>query len=66
MPTHPHTGYGYIKCGKDIEEGFEADAIVEKPNSDVAENYLSSVDYYWNSGMFLFRASSYLEELKEL
>ena len=65
MPTQPHTGYGYIKRGKDLGEGFEVDAFVEKPSSDVAQDYFSSGDYYWNSGMFLFRASNYLEELKK-
>ena len=65
VPSAPHTGYGYIKRGKDIGEGFEVDAFVEKPSSDVAQDYFSSGDYYWNSGMFLFRASSYLEELKK-
>lgn len=65
VPTQPHTGYGYIRRGKDLGKGFEVDAFVEKPSSDVARDYLSSGDYYWNSGMFLFRASSYLEELKK-
>jgi len=65
VPTQPHTGYGYIRRGKDLGEGFEVDAFVEKPSSGVARDYLSSGDYYWNSGMFLFRASSYLEELKK-
>ena len=66
VPSEPHTGYGYIKRGIDLGGGFEVDAFVEKPCSDVAQNYFSSGDYYWNSGMFLFRASSYLEELKKL
>ena len=65
VPSEPHTGYGYIKRGKDIGEGFEVDAFVEKPSSDVAQDYFSSGDYYWNSGMFLFRASTYIEELKK-
>ena len=65
VPTQPHTGYGYIKRGKELGEGFEVDAFVEKPSSDVAQDYFSSGDYYWNSGMFLFRASNYLEELKK-
>jgi mannose-1-phosphate guanylyltransferase len=65
VPSAPHTGYGYIKRGKDLGEGFEVDAFVEKPSSDVAQDYFSSDDYYWNSGMFLFRASNYLEELKK-
>ncbi|MDB9996328.1 mannose-1-phosphate guanylyltransferase/mannose-6-phosphate isomerase [Gammaproteobacteria bacterium] len=65
VPSAPHTGYGYIKRGKDLGEGFEVDAFVEKPSSDGAQDYFSSGDYYWNSGMFLFRASNYLEELKK-
>jgi mannose-1-phosphate guanylyltransferase len=65
VPSAPHTGYGYIKRGKDIGEGFEVDVFAEKPNSGVAQDYFSSGDYYWNSGMFLFRASNYLEELKK-
>ncbi len=65
VPTQLHTGYGYIRRGKELAEGFDVDAFVEKPGSDVAEDYLTSGDYYWNSGMFLFRASSYLEELKK-
>jgi mannose-1-phosphate guanylyltransferase len=65
VPNEPQTGYGYIKRGIDLGEGFEVDAFVEKPSTDVALGYLSSGDYYWNSGMFLFRASSYLEELNK-
>ena len=65
VPHEPHTGYGYIKRGSALEAGFEVDEFVEKPSSGVAEDYLASGDYYWNSGMFLFRASSYLEELKK-
>jgi len=65
VPSDPHTGYGYIKRGKDLGQGFEVDGFVEKPTPDIAQDYLSSGDYYWNSGMFLFRASSYLEELKK-
>jgi mannose-1-phosphate guanylyltransferase len=65
VPSEPHTGYGYIKRGKELGEGFEVDAFVEKPSSDVAQSYFSSGDYYWNSGMFLIRASRYLEELEK-
>ena len=65
VPTQAHTGYGYIKRGKDLGEGFDVDAFVEKPSSDVAEDYFSSGDYYWNSGMFLFKASRYLDELNK-
>ena len=65
LPSYPHTGYGYIKRGKDLVDGFEVQAFVEKPSLDVAESYLTSGEYFWNSGMFLFRASTYLEELKK-
>jgi len=63
VPEKAHTGYGYIKVGKDIGDGFEIDKFVEKPSLQVAEAYVDSGDYYWNSGMFMFRASRYLEEL---
>jgi mannose-1-phosphate guanylyltransferase len=65
VPSEPHTGYGYIKRGNDLGEGFKVDEFVEKPSVEVAQGYISSGEYYWNSGMFLFRASSYLEELKK-
>ncbi len=65
VPSSPETGYGYIKRGKDIGESFEVDRFVEKPSLDVAQDYFLSGNYYWNSGMFLFRASNYLEELKK-
>ena len=65
VPKKPDTGYGYIKRGNDIAEGFTVDEFVEKPSLEVAQGYISSGKYYWNSGMFLFRASSYIEELKK-
>lgn len=60
----PETGYGYIKRGEQFDTGFVVDAFVEKPDSKTAEQYIQSGDYYWNSGMFLFKASRYLCELK--
>ncbi|ASK17922.1 MULTISPECIES: mannose-1-phosphate guanylyltransferase/mannose-6-phosphate isomerase [unclassified Halomonas] len=63
-PTTPHTGYGYIKRGEGLGEGFSVAAFVEKPDAAVAEAYLASGDYLWNSGIFLFKASCYLEALK--
>jgi len=65
VPSEPHTGYGYIKRGNDLGEGFKVDEFVEKPSVKVAQGYISSGEYYWNSGMFLFRASRYLEELEK-
>ena len=67
VPTGPETGYGYIQRGTSIgtenEQAFEVGRFVEKPDLEVATRYLSSGQYYWNSGMFLFRAKRYLEEL---
>jgi mannose-1-phosphate guanylyltransferase len=65
VPSEPDTGYGYIKRGNDLGEGFTVDEFAEKPSLEVAQGYISSGEYYWNSGMFLFRASSYIEELKK-
>ncbi len=62
VPTRPETGYGYIRAS-----GAGASPVasfVEKPDAATAEQYLASGDYYWNSGVFLFRASSYLQELE--
>ncbi len=61
----PNTGYGYIKRGAPQGVGFAVDKFVEKPTLKIATEYLESGDYFWNSGMFLFKASRYLEELKK-
>lgn len=63
VPTHPETGYGYIHQGDELGQGFKVRRFVEKPDTDTAATYLSSGEYLWNSGMFLFRASRYLDEL---
>ena len=60
----PNTGYGYIKKGESQGPGFTVDAFIEKPSFEAATKYLESGDYLWNSGMFLFKASRYLEELQ--
>jgi mannose-1-phosphate guanylyltransferase len=65
VANEPNTGYGYIKKGKPQGPGFAVDAFVEKPSIDVAKDYLELGDYFWNSGMFLFKTSRYLEELKK-
>ncbi|MCC6505914.1 MAG: mannose-1-phosphate guanylyltransferase/mannose-6-phosphate isomerase [Aquimonas sp.] len=63
VPTAPETGYGYIQAT--AGEGVRAVAqFVEKPDRATAEAYLASGAYFWNSGMFLFRASRYLQELQ--
>lgn len=64
-PQSPETGYGYIKCGAALGAGFDVAQFVEKPDLNTAREYLVSGHYYWNSGMFLFRASSYLQQLSQ-
>jgi len=64
VPTQPETGYGYVRCGEEVSRGiYELAEFVEKPDKETAEAYLASGHYYWNSGMFLFRADRYLAEL---
>ena len=65
IPNEPNTGYGYIKKGKPQDIGFSVNLFAEKPSFESAEKYLKSGDYFWNSGMFLFKASRYLEELEK-
>jgi mannose-1-phosphate guanylyltransferase/mannose-6-phosphate isomerase len=63
-PTRPETGYGYIRQGAAAGPGvFRVDRFVEKPGREEAERLLGEGGYTWNSGMFLFRASSFLDEL---
>ncbi|HIE53916.1 MAG TPA: mannose-1-phosphate guanylyltransferase/mannose-6-phosphate isomerase, partial [Chromatiaceae bacterium] len=68
VPEHPETGYGYIQAGAALTESegaYYIDRFVEKPDLATAGMYLKSGDYYWNSGMFMFRASRYLDELEK-
>ena len=65
VPHEPNTGYGYIKKGASQGVGFSVNKFVEKPSSEVAIDYFESGDYFWNSGMFLFKSSRYLEELEK-
>ena len=59
-PTYPETGYGYIES-----QGFDVLSFKEKPSAEIAESYLIAGNYYWNSGMFCFKAGLFLEELKK-
>lgn len=59
-PTRPETGYGYIEFDSDEVKSFR-----EKPNRDTAEDFIEKGNFLWNSGMFCFRASVFLEELKK-
>lgn len=65
VPDQAHTGYGYIQGGETLSEGFSVKQFVEKPDLATAKTYLESGEYFWNSGMFMFKASAYLAELKK-
>jgi mannose-1-phosphate guanylyltransferase/mannose-6-phosphate isomerase len=68
-PTAPETGYGYIKVSKTSPQQFEnefvVDRFVEKPSAKIAAGYLNDGGYYWNGGMFVLKASTWLAALKE-
>ncbi|HBY86090.1 MAG TPA: mannose-1-phosphate guanylyltransferase/mannose-6-phosphate isomerase [Colwellia sp.] len=72
VPTHAEIGYGYIKQGSLLTpkneqvnaESYTVANFVEKPNLATAQKYLATGEYLWNSGMFMFKASRYIEELK--
>lgn len=66
-PTKPEIGYGYIKKAEQLNGvvGYRVEKFVEKPDYATAESYLKSGNYFWNSGIFMFRASSFLAELKK-
>ena len=80
VPTGPETGYGYVRSGEKAVVGressvedqqptdtvaFEVSEFVEKPDLVTAQGYVEGGEHYWNSGMFMFKASRYLEVLKE-
>lgn len=65
VPNAPETGYGYIKKGKAYSAtSFHVNEFVEKPSLKTAQHYVQTGEYCWNSGMFMFKASRFLEELK--
>ena len=64
VPEKPETGYGYIRRGAVAGDGFSIERFVEKPDLETANAYLESGEYYWNSGMFMFSASTYLSALE--
>jgi mannose-1-phosphate guanylyltransferase/mannose-6-phosphate isomerase len=66
VPKTPETGYGYIKAAPIGGAPVPVEQFVEKPDEVTAAEYLADGGYFWNSGMFLFRASAYLDELKSL
>lgn len=66
VPLRPETGYGYIRAGASIavNQVYQVEKFVEKPALETAKSYLASGKYYWNSGMFMFRAADYLSALE--
>jgi len=68
VPTHPETGYGYIKRGAVAvmdDSAYPVAAFVEKPDLQTAQSYLKGGDYLWNSGIFAFKAGVFLQELEK-
>ena len=66
VPTHPETGYGYIRLGETIAgSGSTVAEFIEKPDAATALSYITTGNYLWNSGMFMFRCSDYLAALGE-
>ncbi|MBK7953177.1 MAG: mannose-1-phosphate guanylyltransferase/mannose-6-phosphate isomerase [Candidatus Accumulibacter sp.] len=65
VPDRPETGYGYIRRGAPLVGGYALERFVEKPDPQTAQAYLDSGEYFWNSGMFLFRADAYLAALDQ-
>lgn len=64
VPTFPATGYGYIKSGNLIDNDvYSLEKFVEKPDLETAKKYLHNGEYSWNSGMFVFKAKVFIEEL---
>jgi mannose-1-phosphate guanylyltransferase/mannose-6-phosphate isomerase len=69
VPTRAETGYGYIRLGAQLESAdrpgaYRLDRFVEKPHAELAQRYLESREYWWNSGIFIMRASTWLKAIK--
>jgi mannose-1-phosphate guanylyltransferase/mannose-6-phosphate isomerase len=60
----PETGYGYIRRGDGVGPAYPVAQFIEKPPVDLAVQFVATGDYYWNSGMFVFKASRYVSELR--
>lgn len=67
-PNYPETGYGYIKFCPSVTEGraYQVERFVEKPNLEVAKEYIATAEYLWNSGMFTWKISSILKNMQNL
>ncbi len=60
-PKSPHTGFGYIQMGED----FNAESFIEKPKLEIAQDFLTKGNYFWNSGLFCFRVEVLLQEMQK-
>ena len=65
-PDYPETGYGYINTSDELQYGFKVKEFVEKPDLETAKQYLKAGTYYWNSGIFMFKASTLIQEIEKL
>jgi len=63
-PTSPETGFGYIKKGEQFGNFYKASEFKEKPDKETAKKYITKGEYVWNSGIYLFNAKTYVNELK--
>ncbi|EQC52375.1 mannose-1-phosphate guanylyltransferase [Bacteriovorax sp. DB6_IX] len=61
-PHFPHTGYGYIRRGDKVLDGFKVAQFVEKPNFETAKSYLATGEYFWNAGMFMATLGTFKRE----
>lgn len=61
-PNYPETGYGYINTSEKLQDGYKVKEFVEKPDCETAKKYLQAGTYFWNSGIFMFKASTLFEE----
>jgi mannose-1-phosphate guanylyltransferase len=69
VPTAPHTGFGYLQRGSEIaghSDVCQVADFAEKPDRETAEAYLASGQYWWNSGMFVWRTATFLDQLRQL
>lgn len=65
-PDYPETGYGYINTQNTLGDGYKVKEFVEKPDVETAKKYLAAGTYFWNSGIFMFKASTMLKEIEKL
>jgi mannose-1-phosphate guanylyltransferase/mannose-6-phosphate isomerase len=64
-PAYPETGYGYIKKGEPHNKGYRVESFLEKPNLETAKHFVEDGNYFWNSGMFVFKTNNFLSEIEK-